>query len=112
MAEIERSGTADGAALAGRIDADFFDRNRTNRQTVAAALDRALAGLTVEAAAPQGAAVTLQFADNRRYVVKLDHGAHLTSSNINLGDGTQVSVNVEVGKDQVLAGLEALLRPA
>jgi hypothetical protein len=108
VAHIERAGSADGQALAQRIPADFFDRNRTTRQTVAAALDRALAGRSVERS--EQPAVTLQFADNRQYVVKLARGAQLTNSNLNLGDGTQVNVNVEVGKDEVLAGLEVLLR--
>jgi hypothetical protein len=93
LAEIERSGEVNAARLAERLPAEFFHRNRTSRENVVAAIERAVGGRSPKR---REAAATLVFADNRRYEVKL-------------GRGAQINNNLEASKEDVLAAVEAML---
>ena len=103
--EIERAGGVDAGALARRLPAEFIERNRTTRAHAAAAIERAVGGRSVKR---EESATTLVFADNRRYEVRLARGAQITNSNLNVGEGTLVSV--EARRDNVMAAIEAVLR--
>jgi hypothetical protein len=103
---IERSGGADAEALAGVVPHDFLVRNDTTREAVAAAIDRAVGGKSVQREAAQP--TTLVINDNR-YSMKLGAGARIDSSNVNVG-GTQIVVDVNVDKGDVLAAAETPIR--
>lgn len=107
VAEIERSGQVEGQSLAQVVPAEFFHRNRVSRANVAAAIERAVGGRTPNR---RFAVATLVFTDNRRYELKLEGGAHFTNSKLNLGSGTQINVERDASRDDVLAAVEAILR--
>jgi hypothetical protein len=107
LAEIERAGGVDADALARQVPTLFIERNHTSRPNVAAVIERAVGGRSVKRG--EGA-TTLVFADNRRYEVRLARGAQITNSNLNLGDGTQVNINLEASKEDVMAAIEVILR--
>jgi hypothetical protein len=105
VAAIERSGSADAAALVQRIPSDFLARNNATREDVAAAIERAVGGASVER---ETAAATLVINDNR-YSINQGPGATIAGSTINVG-GTQINVSVDVEKQDVLAAAETLIR--
>jgi len=103
--DITRDGEVDGARLAESLPANFFQGNRTTKKLVATAIERAIGGKTIDDPAP----VPAVHIDNR-YQVNLGKGAEVSGSNINVGDGTQINVDVNSSKDDVLVGVEAILR--
>jgi hypothetical protein len=108
VAEIERAGEVIPDKLAQRLPTEFFQRNRTSRDLVAAAIRRAVGGRTPKPSEP--VLSTLVFDNSRHYEVKLGKGAQITNSQLNVGEGTQINVSVQASKDDVLAAVEALLR--
>jgi hypothetical protein len=108
VAEIERAGEVVPDKLVQRLPAEFFQRNRTSRDLVAAAVDRAVGGRTPKRLEPTHN--TLVFDNSRHYDLKVGKGAQITNSPINVGEGTQINVSLQASKDEILAAVEALLR--
>jgi hypothetical protein len=108
VAEIERAGDVPPDKLTQRLPPEFFQRNRTSRDLVAAAIGRAVGGRTPKR--PEPTHSTLVFENSRHYEVTLGKGAQITNSQLNVGEGTQINVSVQANKDEVLAAVEALLR--
>jgi hypothetical protein len=106
LAAIERSGVADAQALARAVPHDFLVRNDTTREAVADAIDRAVGGKSVQREAAQPATLVIK---DHRYSINLGPGARIESSNVNVG-GTQIVVDVNVDKGDVLAAAETLIR--
>lgn len=108
VAAIEDAGKIDSSALAQNVPVAFLHRNRTTREYLAAAIDRAIGAAELK---PEVArTVTLAFQDNRRYEVNLSGGSRIENSRLNLGEGMQINVEAAASKEDVLAALEALLR--
>jgi hypothetical protein len=103
--EAERRGEVDGAALAKRVSVEFLARTGASREDVADAIDSAIGGrhLTRE---PDQALVI----NDNRYQVNLTGNSQINNSKLNVGDGTQINVDVNASKDNVLAAVAALLR--
>jgi hypothetical protein len=108
VAEIERAGAVVPDKLAGQLPAEFFQRNRTSRDLVAAAIGRAVGSRTPKR--PEPVSSTLVFDNSRHYEVTFGKGAQITNSQLNVGEGTQINVSVQASKDDVLGAVEALLR--
>jgi hypothetical protein len=106
VAEIERAGGVDAEALARHVPAAFIERNRTSRSSVAAAIERAVGDRQVK---PEAAQATVVINDNR-YQVNVSGASQISNSRLNVGDGTQINVDVNASKENVLAAIEALLR--
>lgn len=109
VAEIERTGDVVPDKLVQRLPAAFFQRNRTTRELVAAAITRAVGGRTPKRP-EEPVQSTLVFDNSRHYEVTLGKGAQITNSQLNVGEGTQINVSVQASRDDVLAAVEALLR--
>lgn len=108
VAEIERAGEVAADQLVQRLPPEFFQRNRTSRDLVAAAIGRAIGGRRPKR--PQPTHSTLVFDNRRHYEITLGKSAQITNSQLNVGEGTQINVSVQANKDDVLAAVEALLR--
>lgn len=106
VAEIERRGAIDARGLVQKIPTEFLHRNHTNRDTVAAALERAIGGLTPKR---DPAFASLVINDNR-YQVNISGGSKIENSKLNVGEGTQINVDVHASRDDVLTAVEAILR--
>jgi hypothetical protein len=102
--ELERRGTADGAALVGQVAGYYLERHGITREQMASVLDRALGGERVQPSAP--AVTTLVVNDNR-------HSIQITDSTVRdsqLNTGQQLVVNTGGEKPEVLAAVAALIR--
>jgi hypothetical protein len=106
VGEVERRGEVDPAGLATRVSGTWLTRNGATREQVAAAIERAIGGRTPKPAEPT---VTVLNSDNRSYSLHLEAGAQITGSQVNLG-GTQINIRADAPKDDVLAGVEAVVR--
>ena len=104
-AEIERTGMIDPARLARQVPAEFLHRAGIDRNAVEAAISAAIGGRTLGASQTS----TVLNVDNRRYEVKLGRGAQIKNTNLNLGDGQQINVDVSVPKTELLAAVEAMV---
>ena len=109
IAEIEQSGEINARRFVRRLPTEFFYRNGTSRENVAAAIERAVGGRRTRRVNDSTMVV---FTDNRRYEVKLGPGAQINNSPVNIGNGTQISVNVDASKGDVLRAVEAIIRAA
>lgn len=103
---LERSGSVDARALAVHVSSTWIEKNRATRDQVANAIERAIAGHTV--ARDEAAAVTLNI-DNRSYSLTMESGSRISGSQVNLG-GTQINVRADGPKEDVLAGVAALIK--
>lgn len=103
---LERSSSADSGALAAHISSTWIEKNRATRDQVANAIERAIAGRTL--ARDEAAGVTLN-TDNRSYTLTMESGSQITGSQVNLG-GTQINVRADGPKEDVLAGIAALIK--
>jgi hypothetical protein len=104
---LELDPAADPHALAERVSTEFLTRNKTTREAVAEAIERAVSGFSVER--PSEAASVVINANDNRYSINLGPGASIAGSAVNVG-GTQINVSVSVDKTEVLAAAEALIR--
>lgn len=104
--EAVRHGAVDAQALAARVPTAFLRRNRTDRDALARAIERAIGGRVP--VPEQGATVTLVAQDNRQYHLSMGP-AQITDSNVNVG-GTQINIQPGADKDELLAGVRALVR--
>jgi hypothetical protein len=105
LEEAERRGEVDGAALSKRVSAEFLGRNRASREDVADAIESAIGGRRLKRDA-EGATIVIK--DNR-YQVNLSGGSQIKNSKLNIGDGTQINVDVKASKENILTAVEALL---
>lgn len=94
-------GAVDAEALAGRVPTAFLRRNRTDRDALARAIERAIGGRIP--VPQQRAPVTLVAQDNRQYHVSMGPGAEIAGSNVNVG-GTQINIQPSADRDELLAG--------
>lgn len=106
LAQVEKRGAVDAQVLAGSVPATFLQINRTTRENLAAAIERAIGGRIL---APQQEVATLVIEDHSHHVTISGH-AQVQGSNLNLGKGTQINVSVGGERKDVLAALAALLR--
>jgi hypothetical protein len=104
--EAAEAGESDSAALAERIPATFLAKNRADRADVVRAIERALGGRGVKAE-EQPATVVI---NDHSYKVDIGSGAQISGSNINIGPGTQVNIDASADRDEVLAGVAAIVR--
>jgi hypothetical protein len=95
------------AALAARVPAGELERIGIARADLEAAIERSI-GAHVVAVAPATQPLSITI-NNQRYDLEVSGNASIDGSNLNLG-GTQVNVDVDVDRNEVLAGVEALLR--
>lgn len=96
-------------ALAMRVSAGDLERIGIGREDLTAAIERSIGTyLIAERPAPQSITVTI---NDQRYQLHVSGSARVEGSYLNFG-GTQVNidVDVDVSRDQVMAGVEALLR--
>jgi hypothetical protein len=103
---IGAQGQVDGLRLAETLPAEFFSRNRTSKELVGSAIEGAIGGRSVAAEPTPAATITI---DNR-YQVNVGQGGQISGSNLNVGDGVQINVDVNASKEDVLTGVEAVLR--
>jgi hypothetical protein len=101
----ERGGVV-GTELAAKVSAEFLARHRTTREDVASAIDSAIGGRQVKREAAQATVVI----NDNRYQVNLSGGSQIEDSKLNIGDGTQINVDVKASKENILAAVEALVR--
>lgn len=106
VAGIEQRGGVDGAALAQALPSSFFARSGTTREAVAKALERVVGGRTV---ATEARPTVITIVD-KRYQVNLAAGSRIDNSQLNVGGGTQLNVQVDAKKDTVLTAIGVLLR--
>jgi hypothetical protein len=102
---ITSAGSVDPAALARRVPARYRDSNDVSVDDLEDAIRRALGGRTP---ATEPRAVTLVINDHSHRLT-LEKGASIRDSNINVS-GTQIVVQSTATKDEVLAGVAALVR--
>jgi hypothetical protein len=106
VALTEGRGPIDAETVAAAVPQEFLQNNGTRREDVAAAIQRAIGGLSVRR---DTVATSLVINDNR-YQVNLEAGSRIVASNINVGDGTQLNIDASATKSDVLSGVEVLLR--
>lgn len=105
--EAERRGEVNGVELAKGVSAEFLAHTGASRDEIADAIDRALGGRTPSRDDRTVATVVI---NDNRYQVNLGPGANVTDSKLNIGEGTQVNVDIHVSKADVLVAAEAILR--
>lgn len=105
--KVVLDGGVDAVRLATSLPSEFFHKNDTNRELVADAINRAIGGRTVQ---EEAAVPTTVVIGGNNYQLNIGEGALVTNSNINVGEGTQINVHAEASKDDVLTGVEALVR--
>jgi len=105
--EAVRRGAVDAQALAARVPTAFLRRNHTDRDALARAIERAIGGRVPEP--EHDATVTLVAQDNRQFHLSMGPGAQITDSNVNVG-GTQINIQPGADKDDLLAGVRAIVR--
>jgi hypothetical protein len=103
----KRGGRTDGNELAQVLPKTFFDRNRVTRDAVASVLTRAVGGRTVEEEVTVPATIVI---GGNNYQLNMGAGASIVSSNVNLGDGSQITVTSDGDKQDVLLAVEAIVR--
>jgi hypothetical protein len=106
LAEVEKRGAVDPAALAATVPAAFLQTNRTTRDNFAAAIERAIGGRIPN----RGPEVATLVIENHTYEVNISDQAQVQDSNFNVGKGTQINVAVGGEREGVLAALKVLLR--
>jgi hypothetical protein len=104
--EVGRRGLVDPPGLAGRVSGTWLARNRTTREDVAAAIERAIGGRTPE---PEQHPATVLTVYNNDYSLSMAPGSTISGGQVNVG-GTQINIQADVSKDEVLAGIGALVR--
>jgi hypothetical protein len=97
----------DATRLAGVLPKTFFDKNRVSRDAVAAVLERAVGGRTIEEEAAVPPTIVI---GGNNYQLNMGTGASIVNSNVNLGEGAQISVTSDGDKQDVLLAVEAIVR--
>lgn len=105
LAEVEKRGAVDAQALADAVPAAFFQINRTTRENLATAIERAIGGRTLDL---HQEVATLVIEDHSHHVTISGHAQ--VHGDFNVGDGVQINVSVGGQREDVLAALAALLR--
>jgi len=103
--EIERRQRVDVQALARRVPATYLDQNRATREDLAQAIESAVGGRRPVEEEP----TTLIINDNR-YSLNVGPGAEISGGTFNVGAGTQINVQLNAPKDEVLTAVSALVR--
>lgn len=106
VAQTEGRGPINADKVAAALPSEFFQKNRTRREDVAGAIQRAIGGLVIQ----RGTVATSLVINDNRYQVNLEAGSRIVASNINVGDGTQLNIDASATKSDVLSGVEVLLR--
>jgi hypothetical protein len=108
VGEGERLGRVVGETLAAKLPADFLQRNRTTREQVASAIDRAAGGLTVTHE-PTAASIQIIVQNGDSYNVSFGPGANIQNSPFNIGPGSQLQINSQSTTGDLAAALGALV---
>jgi hypothetical protein len=106
VGEVERRGIVDPSALAARVSSTWLARNDATREQVAAAIEGAIGGRTPR---PEEREPTTLIINDNRHQLHMGAGAQIVNSQVNVG-GTQINVRADSPKDEVLAGVAALVR--
>jgi hypothetical protein len=108
LVEAAKSGgQTDGSKLAQVLPKTFFDRNRVTRDAVASVLAHAVGGRTVEEEVAMPATIVI---GGNNYQLNIGAGTSIVNSNLNLGEGSQITVTSEGDKQEVLLAVEAIVR--
>jgi hypothetical protein len=105
--EIERRGKVEADRVAARVPVGYLARNRTDRSELAAAIESALGGATPAAPAPVTPATLI--IGGAHHTLKMEAGSSISGSRINVG-GTQINVEADTRKQEVLGAVAALVR--
>ena len=105
--QIERTGAIDPPALARRVPRLFREGNDATVEDLTDAIATAIGDRTPTA---EKVGVTLVFEDHSRNLT-LAGNARITGGNVNVG-GTQIVVSTNAPKEEILAGVAALVRAA
>jgi len=103
----EEDGRIDPLVLARVVPNGFLQRNGVTRDEVAAAIERAVGNRTPEPS--EASPTTVLNVDGRHYSLHVESGGQITGSQVNVG-GAQINIQSGVGKEEILAGVDALLR--
>jgi hypothetical protein len=104
---IRKRGVAEPAQLARLLPGAFFERNRVDRSLVEKAIASAIGGRSVREDSPVPATIVI---GGNNYQLDVGPGASIVNSNINIGEGTQVTVDGDASKENVLLAIEAIVR--
>jgi hypothetical protein len=106
VSKLQSGGEVDAQNFVRALPSAFFQRNRTTRGEVAAAVERAVGGFVAKL---DTTATTLTINDNR-FQVAVGPGGQIVDSNINVGKGLQITVDATARKNDVLDAVAMLLR--
>jgi hypothetical protein len=104
--QAAQGGESDPSALAERVPGTFLTKSGAARSDIADAIERAL-GRQAVGTEEQPATVVI---NDHSYKVNIGPGTQISGSNINLGPGTQVNINAGAERNEVLAGVAAIVR--
>jgi hypothetical protein len=107
---VEERGRVDSGALSREVPAAFLHRNRTTRENVAAAIERAIGGRTPIPVPPPVSPVSI-ISHGDTYQLNIDH-SQISGSSFNLGSGTLINIDAGAEKDDLLTALGALVSAA
>jgi len=102
----EQDNPIDAPALAASVSNTWLERNGATREDVVESIERAIGARTLRVERPPA---TILNVDNRSYSLGMGPGAQIANSQLNVG-GTQVNVRVDAAREDVLAGVAALVR--
>jgi hypothetical protein len=100
-----RSGTVVAESLAALAPPEFLHHNQTDRQNLAAAIERVAGGLTVISDNPPTSIAVKVEGDI--YTLKFGDKAHL--ENVNIGPGNQLSIDSGSSNDDLLTAIGVLI---
>jgi hypothetical protein len=104
---IQTQGKVDPAQLTSAMPGAFFERNRVDRSLVQRAIEGAIGGRTLKEEEAVPATIVI---GGNNYQLNVGAGASIVNSNVNVGDGTQITVSADADKQDVLLAVEAIVR--
>jgi hypothetical protein len=107
VCEVERRGKVDAERLAKHASPTYLARNSTDRSAIAEAIESALGG-SVPAAPPRAVPTTL-IVGGTHHTLTMEAGARISDSRFTVG-GTQINIEADTSKQEVLAAVAALVR--
>jgi hypothetical protein len=104
---IRKQKGVDAIRLVAILPAVFFERNRVSKDVVAAVMERALGGKTLEEEASVPTTIVI---GGKNYQLNVGDGASIVNSNVNVGEGAQIVATTDADKQDVLLAVEAIVR--
>lgn len=100
-------GAVDAQRLARGVSSTYLQRVGATRGDVADAIERAIGGRVLR---PEAREATTLIVNDNRYALSMGPGAQITGgAAVNLG-GTQINIQAEASRDEVLKAVGALVR--